>query len=164
MICVLGLDPSTVRFGCGVVAADMTGPMVCLGYFTMRLRGDREFRLADIHRGVNELAEKHRPTHMAIESGFMHQNATTTQRLSEARGAALAVAGLNGLSCVELNPKTVKKWIAGHGNADKQAVARIVKQELAIAGTPDEDSTDALAVAMGMVFQWRHNQRMGVRS
>ena len=146
---VLGLDPGSRVCGYGII--QVTGGelrYVECGVLTADARLAMEGRLGEIARGLRDVIEEHRPTHIAVEDVFTHQNIRSALVLAQARGMALAVIGMAGLSVSSYAPALVKKAVTGHGAADKPQVARMVQALIGLRGLPMADATDALAVAI----------------
>jgi crossover junction endodeoxyribonuclease RuvC len=144
---ILGLDPGSRIYGvidqhggeltyveCGVLTAPEERPM--------------EERLGEIARGLREVIGELRPAVVAIEDVFSHQNVRSALALAQARGMALAVVGLAGLSVASYTPASVKKAVSGSGRADKDQIARMVQALIGLRSLPRADATDALAVAI----------------
>ena len=158
---VLGIDPGTAALGYGIVERTAT-----------RLRGidhgclvtspDRPLpeRLAAIHGCVTELIELHRPDVVAVERLFFSRNAQTAFGVGQARGVVLLAAAQAALPVREATPSEVKSAVAGHGAADKEQIARMVRLvlELDAAPTPD-DAADALAIAIWAANRERAGER-----
>ena len=69
--------------------------------------------------------------------------------LAQARGALVATLALLGLDLHEYSPAEVKMAVTGHGRADKDQVARMVKLVLGLRDPRiPSDASDALAVAI----------------
>jgi crossover junction endodeoxyribonuclease RuvC len=107
-----------------------------------------EERLGEIARGLREVIDELAPHVVAIEDVFSHQNVRSALALAQARGMALAVVGLAGLSVASYPPASVKKAVSGSGRADKDQVARMVQVLIGLRSLPRADATDALAVAI----------------
>lgn len=107
---------------------------------------DRLRRLADeLRRTILALA----PAELALEQAFVHRSIAAALRIGEARGVVLAEARRLGLSIHEYPPARVKLAVGGRGNAGKDALARLVAQQLGLATAPTpRDASDALAVAL----------------
>ena len=60
-----------------------------------------------------------RPEEAAIEQTFVNRDAAATLKLGQARGIALLVPALRGLTIAEYAPNAVKKTVVGAGHADK---------------------------------------------
>lgn len=146
---ILGLDPGSRICGYGVI--DQHGgelAYVECGVLTAPEGRPMEERLGEIARGLREVIAELRPAVVAIEDVFSHQNVRSALALAQARGMALAVVGLEGLSVASYPPSSVKKAVSGSGRADKDQVARMVQTLIGLRTLPRADATDALAVAI----------------
>jgi crossover junction endodeoxyribonuclease RuvC len=146
---ILGLDPGSRVCGYGVIdfeGGDIT--YVECGILTAREERAVEERLGEIACGLREVIGELAPTVVAIEDVFTHQNPRSALALAQARGMALAVVGLAGLSVASYAPASVKKAVSGSGRADKEQVARMVQALIGLRSLPRADATDALAVAI----------------
>ena len=78
-------------------------------------------------------------------------------------GALLVAIARVGIPLLELTPASVKSSVAGHGGADKQQVARMVKLQLGLGAIAlPSDASDALALALA-AGQSAAAQRLGMR-
>jgi crossover junction endodeoxyribonuclease RuvC len=118
------------------------------GVLTAPANRAMEVRLGDIARGLREVIDELAPEVVAIEDVFTHANPRSALALAQARGTALAVVGLAGLSVASYAPAVVKKMVSGSGRADKEQIARMVQRLIQLRGSPRADATDALAVAI----------------
>ncbi|HEU0031199.1 MAG TPA: crossover junction endodeoxyribonuclease RuvC [Kofleriaceae bacterium] len=151
---ILGLDPGSRICGYGVV--DCHAPAangsdlryVECGVLTAPEDRPMEARLGEIARALREVIAELAPTVVAVEDVFSHHNPRTALALAQARGMALAVIGLAGLSVASYPPASVKKAVSGSGRADKDQVARMVQALIGLKSLPRADATDALAVAI----------------
>lgn len=150
---VVGIDPGSRITGYGVVELD--GPRVVhIDNGCIRVGGG-EFpqRLADIHAGIREVIERHRPApgedfEMAVEQVFMHRNASSALKLGHARGIALLAGVQNGMPVHEYTPTRIKQAVSGRGHADKEQVQHMVRMLLGLSEALAADAADALAVAL----------------
>lgn len=104
--------------------------------------------LRRLDEGLAELVMKYQPECAAIEGIFYCKNVKTAVTLGEARGVAITVCSRAKLPVFEYSPRRVKQALVGHGEASKEQVARMVIRLLGLAETPQEDSADALAIAI----------------
>ena len=148
---ILGIDPGLQRTGFGVIDAE--GPR--LAYVASGTistleapRGDLPGRLKIIFDGVQEVVQRYAPTCASVEIVFVNVNPQSTLLLGQARGAALAALVSNGLAVAEYTALQMKKAIVGHGLANKDQVAEMVKRLLALPGRPGKDAADALGLAI----------------
>lgn len=147
---VLGVDPGLTRCGLGVVDGPPSRPSAVdvEVVATDRDRSTAE-RLADLHREVARLIACHAPDIVACERVLFSANARTAMGVGQAAGVALLAAAQAGVPVVTYSPNDVKLTVAGHGGADKEAVARMVVAQLGLDERPvPVDATDALAVAL----------------
>ena len=146
---ILGLDPGSRVCGYGVVE-DLGKELryVECGVLTAPEGKAMEERLGEIARGLREVIEELRPTEVAVEDVFVQHNARSALALAQARGMALAVVGLAGLTVSSYPPASVKKAVAGSGRAEKDQIARMVQALIGLRSVPRADAADALAVAI----------------
>ena len=95
------------------------------------------------------MLDEHACDAMALEEIYFGHNAHSAFAVGHARGVTMLVAGERGVPCFSYTPQKVKSAVCGHGRADKEQVARMVRSLLALPATPASDhATDALAVAL----------------
>ena len=146
---ILGLDPGSRVCGYGIVDA-MPSEIRYVECGTLTAPEDRpmEERLGEIARGLREVIDELGPAIVAVEDVFLHQNPRSALSLAQARGMALAVIGLCGISVVSYPPTVVKKSVTGSGRSEKAQVASMVAGLIGLSSLPRADATDALAVAI----------------
>jgi crossover junction endodeoxyribonuclease RuvC len=146
---ILGLDPGSHVCGYGVIdVRDAQLVYVECGVLTAPADRAMEDRLGEIARGLREVLGELAPAVVAVEDVFVHSNPRSGLALAQARGMALAVIGLCGLSVASYPPALVKKTVTGSGRADKDQIARMVQNLIGLRGLPRPDASDALAVAI----------------
>ena len=146
---ILGLDPGSRVCGYGVVERDGRAlRYVECGVLTAPEARPMEQRLGEIARGLREVIDELAPEVVAVEDVFVHKNARSALALAQARGMALAVVGLCGLSVASYPPALVKKTVAGSGAAGKEQIGRMVQALIGLRRLPRLDASDALAIAI----------------
>ena len=156
-VVVLGVDPGLTRCGLGVV----TGPSHRararhLGCVRTDAGLPLEQRLLAVHAGIRAVIEEHRPDAVAVERVLFSNNVRTAMATGQAAGVALLAAAEAGLPVTSYSPSDVKLTVAGAGDADKAAVARLVTAQLGLAAPPrPADVADALAVALTHLARMR---------
>ena len=146
---VIGLDPGLRRTGWGVIDADGARlSHVANGIVTSDGELSTAERLVQLHEGINAVLGEYRPDQAAVEETLVNKNAQSTLKLGVARGVALLVPALAGLSVVEYLPMIVKKAVVGTGHAEKEQVTMMVGRLLPGVQIRNADSADALAVAI----------------
>lgn len=147
---VLGVDPGLTRCGLGVVAGPAAEPRV-LHTQVVRTPTDLslERRLLRLHTAVADVIAETRPDVVACERVLFSRNVRTAMSTGQAAGVALLAAARAGVEVASYPPTEVKLAVAGHGGADKDAVARMVTAQLRLPAQPrPADLADALAVAL----------------
>jgi crossover junction endodeoxyribonuclease RuvC len=155
-VIVLGVDPGTVVTGFGVVsrAAGGAASLLECGVIRTRTRGTLAERLREIHLGLLEVVERHRPDMLAVEGVFYAKNVRTSVVLGHARGAVLLAAALRGVPVAEYPPAEVKSAVVGVGRATKDQVGFMVQKLLRLREPPrPHDAADAIAVALCHCFR-----------
>ncbi len=153
---VLGIDPGTAITGYGVVTGDrmVTPRLVECGIIRTRPRDSLANRLQEIHDGVVELIQRHRPDAMVIEDVFYARNVRTTIVLGHARGVILLAAANAKLIIAEYPPAEIKKAIVGTGAASKEQVQFMVTRLLRLRTPPQPaDASDGVAAALALVMR-----------
>lgn len=146
---VIGLDPGLRRTGWGVIDAEgahlrhvANGIVESDGELTTAQR------LVQLHEGLNAVLADYEPDQAAVEETLVNKNAQSTLKLGVARGVALLVPALAGLSVAQYLPMIVKKAVVGTGHAEKDQVNMMVARLLPGVEIRNADSADALAVAI----------------
>ena len=146
---ILGIDPGLRRTGWGMIAsAGNALSFIATGTIKAPLDGELAQRLVALHTGLTAIVRDYAPNEAAVEQTFVNRDATATLKLGQARGIALLVPALAGLSVAEYAPNAVKKTIVGAGHAEKAQIRAMVRVLLPRAEFDGEDSADALAVAI----------------
>lgn len=147
---ILGIDPGYAIVGWGVLEYN-AGKFKTVAYGSIVTPAGMEpaLRLAEIHRGMNDIIDKYKPDQMAVEELFFNTNSKTAIMVAEARGVILVAAKLKGVEIYEYTPLQVKQAVVGYGRADKKQVISMVTSLLNLPKPPKPDDTaDALAIAM----------------
>ena len=147
---ILGIDPGYAIVGFGIVDFENSRfRTVDYGAIRTRAHTDTVERLEKIYDGINQIIEKYKPTHLAIEELFFNTNQTTGIVVAEARGVILLAAKQHGLVIGEYTPLQVKQAVVGYGRAEKNQVIQMVTTMLGLKEAPKPDDTaDALAIAI----------------
>src|SRR5688500_4850650 len=146
---ILGIDPGSHKTGWGIVDVEGTRIVhVDNGVLFLDDSRDLAVRLVDLCHRLNDVVVRYRPDSAAVEDVFVQRGARSALILGQARGAALAVLGLQGLTVRSIPTSQVKARVAGRGRAEKGQVAEMVRVLLGLKEVPFEDAADALAVAI----------------
>ncbi|MBQ0816346.1 MAG: crossover junction endodeoxyribonuclease RuvC [Methyloceanibacter sp.] len=146
---IVGIDPGLRQTGWGVIDTDG----VKLGYVacgTVGSDADESLghRLRQLFDGLSEVLAELAPVEAAVEQTFVNRDGSATLKLGQARGIAMLVPALAGLTIAEYAPTVVKKTVVGAGRGDKDQVRVMVKCLLPRAAPDSADAADALAIAI----------------
>lgn len=147
---VLGLDPSLVRTGWGVVEGRGSS-FRCLGYGCVPTRAGEPLadRLERIYLELREVVARYAPEAAGVETVFTAKNAKVAILLGHARGVAVLAARRAGVPVFEYAPRDIKMSVTGRGGAAKEQVAFMVQRILGLdAPVEPDDASDALAAAI----------------
>ena len=146
---ILGLDPSLSSTGWGVIEVNGNRlQYIADGFIPTQPKMPIEERLDLIFRTLNEVITTYQPTEAAIEKTFLNQNPESSLKLSMARGVVILAAGYNHIPLFEYEPNKVKKALVGVGHAEKNQVETMVKILPPGCQPKNNDSSDALAMAI----------------
>lgn len=142
---ILGLDPATL---CGW--AFSVGNQPCLQYGTWALKvkddehpGRKHERL---RRYIFSLHQEQRLNLIAAEDAVLGSKFFTTQGShSELKGVIKLVCAELEIPLLLVNPMTLKKWLTGHGRAEKHHMIDAIRLRFNIV-TTDDNVADAIAV------------------
>jgi crossover junction endodeoxyribonuclease RuvC len=154
-VIVLGIDPGTAITGYGVVKGERSEPPRLLecGIIRTRARDPLASRLQEIHSGIVELIQRHRPDALSIEDVFYAKNVRTTVVLGHARGVILLAAANARLEIAEYPPAEIKKAVVGTGAATKEQVQFMVARLLRLKTQPQpSDASDGVAAALAHIM------------
>jgi crossover junction endodeoxyribonuclease RuvC len=154
-VLVLGVDPSTVATGWGIVDGDSRAARaVDFGVIRPSTRLPLCDRLATIHEELRAvLAREPRPAVCVLESAFVARNAKTALALGQVRGVILLATVQAEIPFVEYSATEIKRAAVGYGTAGKEQVAVMIARILGLGETPPSDAADALGAA------WCHLNR-----
>jgi crossover junction endodeoxyribonuclease RuvC len=164
VIRILGIDPGTRYFGYGVIERLASGRVryIECGVLEPERGATLAARLAEIAVGLVEVIAELAPAVVAVEGVFHGVNARSALQLGHARGMALATAGAHDLLVHEYAPATIKRAVAGNGQASKEQVQAMVRTLCGLKRKPKLDASDALAVAICHAF--RASTRLAART
>jgi crossover junction endodeoxyribonuclease RuvC len=150
-VLVLGVDPGTAVTGFGVVSRLGVGDVRLVECGVIRTSAGEPLaqRIREIYLEIEALLDRHRPFAVSVENVFQGKNAKSALTLGHARGAILLAAALRGLPIAEYAPREVKKAVVGTGDATKEQVGFMVKQQLRLREAPSPaDAADGVAAAL----------------
>ena len=146
---ILGLDPSLVACGWGMIEVEGTRLRhVAHGVIRPDPKAPLPLRLRELFQEISSVIEIYQPHEAAVEDAFMNKSAGSALKLGQARAACVLAASLPGLNVGEYAPLQVKKSVVGTGKADKFQVAHMMNVLMPGCGVKAGDASDALAIAV----------------
>lgn len=146
---IIGIDPGLRRTGWGVVEAQGNAlRFVASGTVRSDDKAGLAIRLHQLHDGLVAILRAHAPDEAAVEQTFVNKDASATLKLGQARGVAMLVPAIAGLSVAEYAPNAVKKAVIGVGHGDKKQIHMMVRVLMPKAVFDGDDAADALAIAI----------------
>lgn len=158
---ILGIDPGSSVMGLGAIGWNGRGlNYIGSGVLKMRRNIPLHKKLTMIHERVAMAIDEWSPESVAVERCFVGRNPRSALVLGQARGAAIAAAGLSGLVIDGYEPSVIKLAITRKSHADKDSVARGVSTILGIRtdSLSSHDESDALAIALCHALQTKNPQ------
>lgn len=160
---ILGLDPSLSSTGWGVIEVENNHlAYVADGFIKTDPKAPLPERLTVIHNTLKQVIETYHPQEAAIEQVFLNDNPTSTIKLGMARGVVIMVPALYNIPVCEYEPNKVKKALVGVGRAEKSQVETMVKVLLPGCKPKNNDSSDALAMAITH-YNYRNARAWGMK-
>ena len=156
---ILGIDPGSRFTGYGVVdAVGADAEVVEQGVVKLPPKQPLPERLCLLDARLREIVDEHRPDEVVVEEVFAAVNVKSALVLGQVRGVVLVAAGSH-CPVFEYSARTVKKAVAGYGQADKNQIAQMVTTLLKLPEAPPQDAADALALALFHM----HTRRFAMR-
>lgn len=157
-ITILGIDPGSAVTGYGVVRSETAG-ITPIDWGC--IRPPKSLSLYDrylfLHRGVEELLQKHSTDAFVIETQYMQKNVRSALTLGMAKASLLLAAKKAGIPVYDLNPADWKRAIGGASSARKEHTQSIVQKLLKLSSAPQPlDAADALGMAVCFALRNKH--------
>ena len=157
---ILGIDPGSRQTGFGVLDCECGAQRYIASGAVNSVEGEFQDRLKLIFTSISEIVAEYRPDVVAIESVFVHKNASSALKLGHARSAAICATFGSRLEVFEYSPREIKQAVVGTGAATKEQVQHMVRSLLGLDGEPSPDAADALATALCHAHQNRTRSQM----
>ena len=146
---ILGVDTSLRSTGLAVIEAEGAR----MDFVDCRpIRNPARLTLPECLVNIAETLERYidefKPDEVAMEGIFFCKNARTSLVLGHARGVVVATCARRGLPMAEYPPARVKQAVTGTGRATKDQMQRMMQRVFGLPELPQEDSADALAIAL----------------
>lgn len=145
---ILGIDAGLRRTGWGIVKKhNQRLSYVASGVIITKLSSDAE-ALGQIFDEIFSVIGQYQPHCCAIENTYVNKNPLSSLKLAQARAAAIVACAKHNLAPYEYPASTIKKIVAGKGNADKIQVNKMISLQLGAIKPRTHDESDAVAIAM----------------
>jgi len=146
---VMGVDTSLRSSGVALVQARGSA-LEAVAYDLISNPAKRKISscLQHIYQSIVRMIADWQPDAVSIEGVFFCRNVKTAVTLGEARGAVLAACASAEIPVYEYAPRRVKQAVVGFGSAGKEQVKKMVVAILNLDDEPQNDVSDALAIAI----------------
>ena len=150
---IIGIDPGYDRLGWAVAQKNPGAWHIFdQGCIVTDRQEQIEERFQQILDELSAIIQRYQPQEAAVETLFWFKNQSSAMKVSEARGLIIANLLDAGIEISQYTPLQIKQAITGYGRADKKAVEKMVRLELAIdqneAKNIIDDTFDALALVI----------------
>ena len=155
---ILGIDPGLQFSGFGVIKKD-GGRIILMDYGFLKMKSSKSLskRVREFHDNFDFKIKKWGVTDVSLETPFLGKNAQNFLKLGYLRGILYLLAEVNNLKIHEFTPRQVKLSVTGFGGAQKDQVARVIKQLFPLMPNQEKnDVTDAIAVTLCGVWQQKN--------
>jgi crossover junction endodeoxyribonuclease RuvC len=157
---VLSIDPGYERLGIAIIEKDQKENLIFSECFKTSSELPHSERLGLIKNRIDEIINKFKLEHLAIETLFFSNNQKTALLVSEVRGLIIGVCQSAGLKVYEYGPGEIKVAVTGYGKSDKAAVIKMIPQlikieEAKLSQMKYDDEFDAVAVGLTHCAQVR---------
>jgi crossover junction endodeoxyribonuclease RuvC len=148
---ILGIDPGFDRVGISILDKEgSTEHLVFSCSITTSKQDSFSSRLLVVGKELEDVIQKYKPHHVAIETLFVTKNQKTAMLVSQARGVIMYICQKSNLELFEYSPPQIKLAVTGFGKSEKQDVAFMVSKILKLSPSENrlDDELDAIAVAL----------------
>lgn len=146
---ILGIDPGSTRIGYGLIESKGS-KLELIKSGLLKIESDnKEERLLELANSFEKLLDAEKPDLVSVEKLYFVKNIKTGMDVAQSRGIIILLCRRKKVEIVEYAPSEIKMNITGSGNADKKAVAKMVKMTLKTDKiTGPDDVYDAIAIAI----------------
>ena len=146
----LGIDIGFDRCGFAVLESDPKNknPKILSAGCIVTSKEDSIFtRLKCLSEDLGSIKKKYSPDYVSIERLFFNRKNSTFEKICMAKGVAGAI--FSECNICEIEPNKMKKYITGHGGADKKEIKVILEKILSMdLNKMYDDTIDAICLAL----------------
>lgn len=148
---IISIDPGYERLGIAILEKQQGGKETYL--FSTCIKTSKSLahseRLKILVEETSKIIKTWQPEVLAIEKLFLANNQKTAMNVAEARGVVLSECARNGLKVFEYSPPQIKLAVAGHGNADKKSIIKMIPLLIKVpSAVTIDDEFDAIAIGL----------------
>lgn len=147
---IMGIDPGLERTGFAIL--NPKGELLEIGLIETKKGENLPIRLKEIYNSLQNLIEKYEVKLLILERIIAtNKIQSNLEKILQARGCILTLAGQKNLEVIEVHPKIVKKAITGNGNSKKEEIKNALEKIYKITIKNKkilDDGYDALAIAL----------------
>ena len=159
---IIGFDPGLINTGWGVLEKiENSEKYVDHGCISTSKKDQLGKRLNLIYDETLNLLRKYTPDSIAVEKIFANKNPESTMK-RKSKSNNFLVAAKENIDIFEYSPNTVKNLV-GYGHASKSQIVKMVERIFPNLIIEDENSADALAVAICHSMQKRSKIFFGIK-
>lgn len=146
---ILGVDPGLERTGWSIVNS-LTKQVEVSGLITTNKNEDISLRLYNLQNQMEQIILTHNVKILAIEKIYSSKKfVMNLEKVLQARGVILSIAGKYSLQVQEFTPAQVKKALTGSGKATKEDIIRTIFKIYQINDKSyTDDVYDAIAISL----------------
>jgi len=148
---ILGIDPGLNTTGYGIIDVSSGRIRLCeAGVIRSRMKASLAEKVKEIHDGVCEVIDDHRPDVVVMEELYSHyDHPMAAIQMGHARGCICLAAAQANIAVTSYSATKIKKSLTGNGHASKEQIQRAIQLLLGLEKPPEPpDVADALAVAL----------------
>ena len=154
---IIAIDPGYGRIGIAVLEKNNNKEELifseCFVTDTTKTINERIFSAG---KRIEELILFYKPEVLVIEALFFSKNTKTALFVAESRGVIIFQALNHNIPVYEYTPNQIKTAVAGHGNANKNDVFKMVERLVFLDKRKRiDDEIDAIAIGLTFFASYR---------
>jgi crossover junction endodeoxyribonuclease RuvC len=167
---ILGIDPGYDRLGWAIgeigsraktsssqptIPSSTQPTILSFGCIETDSKQKIGLRFKQISTDLAAICEQFQPNVLSIEKLYFTRNTKTAMQVSESRGIVFATCLPFVQTIVEFTPSSLKLAVTGTGNANKQAIEKMIRLQLKL---PNESILDDVMDALGLILTYAVSQ------
>ena len=146
---ILGIDQGLANTGLVILDNSKGTRVIYKEIFKTSSKDKTEKRIEKIYNHIDKIIKSYHIDIVATEKLYGYSKFTVKKMLivNMITGIINLLVSQNDIGIIEIPPKTIKKYITGNGNANKEEVQEEIEKQLGVVFTADHDS-DAASIAL----------------